>query len=299
MDLSIIIVSWNVSELLARLIDSILQFTEELQYEIIVIDNDSRDSTAKLLKEQYQQQITGKQIVIIANDFNAGFAKANNQGLKIARGKYVVFMNPDMELVENSFLKLKQLIEQMPDAGIATCRLLYAYKTVQPNVKGNPTFFSQLLILLKLHHFLRSLPSLKKYFQIDFDYSRKQYVEQVMGALIFMKKEIADKIGGWDENYWLWWEDIELCKNIKERGLEIVYLPITEIIHYEGKSFSQTSGWSKQKRFNRGMLTYFKKRRNYIAYYILLALQPVSYILTVLTKIFRVKPRSQSFIDKK
>ena len=295
MHLSIITVSWNVKDLLSRLLDSIFQFTENIEYEVIVVDNDSKDGTVAALRH-YQEWIDKGRLKIIANNFNAGFAKANNQGLAIAQGKYICFMNPDMELIENSFEKLVEFMDQTPNAGICTCRLIYGDKTIQPNVKSDPDFGSQMLVLLKLHHFLSWLPCLKKYLRKDFDYSKKQYIEQAMGALIFTRSELMAKIKGWDEEYWLWWEDIELCRRVRDEGQEIVYLPITEIIHYEGKSFAQTRGLSKQKRFNKGMLIYFRKHHSKLAYYILYCLQPVSLALTLLTQLFNIKPRTQSKI---
>jgi len=296
MDLSVITVNWNVKELVSRLIDSIFQYTDGLNFEVIVVDNDSRDGSVDFLRQNHKDWIDNGKLKIIANNFNAGFAKANNQGLKIAQGKYLLFMNPDMELTENSFLKLKEFMDQTPNVGIATCRLLYGDKTVQANVKSNPRLCDQALVLLKLHHFLSWLPCLKRYLRKDFDYSQNQYVEQVMGAFIFTRYELMNKIGGWNEDYWLWWEDVEMCKAVAEAGSEIVYLPITEVIHYEGKSFAQTHGLAKQKRFNRGMLIYFQKHHSVFAFSILCALQPISWLLTYITQFFKIKPRSQSQI---
>ena len=296
MNLSIITVNWNVKELVSHLIDSIFQYTDGLEFEVIVVDNDSRDGSVDFLRQNHKDWIDNGKLKIIANNFNAGFAKANNQGLKIAQGKYLLFMNPDMELTENSFLKLKEFMDQTPNVGIATCRLLYGDKTIQPTVKSNPEFCDQVLVLLKLHHFLSWLPCLKRYLRKDFDYSQKQYVEQVMGAFIFTRYELMNKIGGWNEDYWLWWEDVEMCKAVAEAGSEIVYLPITEVIHYEGKSFAQTHGLAKQKRFNRGMLIYFQKHHSVFAFSILCALQPISWLLTYITQFFKIKPRSQSQI---
>jgi len=296
MDLSIVTVSWNVKELLNRMIDSVFHYTDGLDYEVIVVDNDSKDGSIPYLRQHYQEWIQNKKLKIIDNKFNAGFAKANNQGLKIAIGKYNCFMNPDMELVENSFLKLHQFMEQTPSAGICTCRLLYGDKTIQANVKSNPGFCDQLLVLLKLHHFLSWLPCLKKYLRKGFDFTQKQYIEQAMGAFIFTRKKLMDKINGWDEDYWLWWEDVELCKTVQEQGQDIIYLPITEVIHYEGKSFAQTHGLNKQKRFNKGMLLYFKKHHSKLAYIALCFFQPISWFLTLLTQTLKIKSRTQSKI---
>jgi len=294
MDLSIIIVSWNVKELLSRLLDSIFQYTEGISYEIIVIDNDSRDGTIDFLKTQYREQISSQQLKLIENKFNAGFAKANNQGLKIASGEFIAFMNPDMELLENSFEKTMLAIKQSPNVGVVTARLLYADKSLQPNLKSFPTLASQILVLLKLHHFFFWLPVLRKYFLKNINYAEYNYVDQVMGAFIFTRKEIIEKIGGWDEDYWLWWEDVELCRRIKDLNYDILYIPTTEIIHYEGKSFEQTSGLRKQLRFNRGLLTYFEKHHSKFSVIILHIFLPISLFLSILTKLFHIRPRPQS-----
>ncbi|MBI5254188.1 glycosyltransferase family 2 protein [Candidatus Falkowbacteria bacterium] len=292
--LSIITVSWNVKELVKRMIDSIFCFTTNIDFEIIVVDNDSKDGTVDLLRQQFKEQIVAGKLKIIANDFNAGFSKANNQCLQIAKGDFILFMNPDMELLENSFEKLINFMNARQDVDICTCRLLYADKTIQPNIKNNPTLFSQILVLLKLHHFFKNLPVLKSYFATSFDYSKEQQVQQIMGAFVFTKRDAITKLKGWAEQYWLLWEDVDLCKRSQQLNMKIKFTPITEIVHYEGKSFAQTFGTKKQKRFNRGMLIYFKKYHSIFTWLTLIILQPISLLLTLLTQLFKIKPRTQS-----
>jgi GT2 family glycosyltransferase len=296
MDVSIVTVSWNVRDLLSRLLDSIFQYTDDIKFEVIIIDNNSKDGTVEHITQNFSQWINSNQLKIIHNDNNAGFAKANNQGLAQAKGKYVCFMNPDMELLENTFKKMKQFMDQSPDVGIATCRLLYPDKTIQSNIKTNPTLCSQIFVLLKLHHFFFWLPCLKKYLQKNFDYTQKQYIEQAMGAFVFTTKSLMSKIEGWNESYWLWWEDVELYKSVQKQNKDIVYLPITEIIHFEGKSFAQTKGLSKQKRFNKGMLHYFSRHHSKLSYFVLYILQPASWFLTIITQLLKIKARPQSRI---
>ncbi|MFH0779530.1 MAG: glycosyltransferase family 2 protein [Parcubacteria group bacterium] len=292
-NLSIIIVNWNVIDLLTRLLDSIFQYTERVEYEVIVVDNNSIDGSVNVLKIKYKDQINAGLLKIINNDYNAGFAKANNQGMRISQGEYLLFMNPDMELIDSNYLKLIDFMKASPNVGICACRLTFGDHTIQANIKADPDLGSQILIMLKLHHFLSWLPCLKKYLQKDFDYSQNKYVEQAMGAFIFTKKEIMEKLGGWDESYPLWWEDVELCKKMRGSGYEIVYVPSVEAIHYGGQSFVQAPTFQKQKRFNKGMLIYFKKHHAKFAYFILYILQPVNLFLTLLVKIFNVKPRMQ------
>jgi len=293
-DVSIVIVNWNVKEIVTKMIQSLFEYTRNIRFEIILVDNKSADGSVEHLQQIFRSQINERRFIIIPNDFNAGFAKANNQGLKIAKGEYVFFMNPDMEIKENVVLKLHDYFESKTNAGIVTCRLVYADKTIQPSVKTLPDLCSQILILLKLHHFLNWLPCIKNYLMKDFNYLSEREVEQAMGACIFTKKEIMNKIGGWDESYWLWWEDVELCQNILAQGYKIYFTPLAEVTHYEGKSFAQTFGLKKQKRFNQGMLRYFKKHHQPYEYWVLYVLQPLSWLLTLLTQFLKIKARPQS-----
>ncbi|MFH0988117.1 MAG: glycosyltransferase family 2 protein [Parcubacteria group bacterium] len=297
MDLSIVIVNWNVRDQLARLLNSILKFTSGLEYEVIIVDNQSKDGSVNYLREQFKTEINDKKLIIIDNQFNAGFAKGNNQGLKISQGKYVLFMNPDMELLENSFLILKQFLDNNPAVGVCTCRLLNNDKTIQANVKNDPTLCSQIFVMLKIHHFFSWLPCLNKYFAKDFGYDERCEVKQIMGAFVFARRELLDTIHGWDEDYWLWWEDVEFCIQTRRTGAQIIFLPDTEVIHYESQSFAQqTRALMKQRRFNRGLLTFFRKNHSRPAYLVLYCLQPISMILTIITKLFKIKQRPQSRI---
>jgi hypothetical protein len=296
MQLSIVTVTWNSKSLITKLLESILHFTKNIKYEIIVVDNNSSDGTVDTIQKTFRSEINAGVIRVIANHDNRGFSKGNNQGLKISRGQYVLFMNPDMELVENSFGKIIDFLEKNEDVNACTCQLNYGDNSLQKTIKRFPTLLSQLLILLKLHHFLKKNKSIRKYLALDFDYTQEQPVEQAMGAFIFLRRSLIEKIKGWDEDYPLLWEDIELCKRIAQLGQKILYLPSTHVIHYESQSFAQVPSLNKQKRFNRGMLIYFKKHHTFIEYLILLLMQPLSYFLAFLTQILHIKQRPQSSI---
>ncbi|MEK7067425.1 MAG: glycosyltransferase family 2 protein [Patescibacteria group bacterium] len=290
MDVSIIIVNWNVKELLYRCLQSIFIFANNLEYEIIVVDNFSLDGSVQMLNDL---SFAHKNLRVIFNQENAGFARANNQGLQVAQGKYALFMNPDMELVENTPHLLFHYLEARPGIAACTCQLQYGEGNRQPNIKRDPTFWSQLWILYKLHHIYQP-PFLKKYLAKNFEYAREQEVEQVMGAFIFTRREVMKKIGGWSEDYFLWWEDIDLCKRLRQLGEVIVYTPISRVLHYEGRSFARQLSFSKQRRFNRGLLTYFKKYHNRFAWFVLFLASIDSLGLAWVSQLFRFKPRSQS-----
>lgn len=295
MDVSIIIVNWNVRDLLVKCLESVFRRTKDIDFEVIVVDNASNDNSVTEIRKAFSSEILNNKLLIIANRHNNGFAKANNQGLREAKGKYVLFMNPDMEFIDNTIHKMIGVIEAEDNIGACACQLLYGDRTLQPNVKNDPTFFSQLLIELKLHHIIKTR-SLKKYLAKDFDYTKTSSVQQIMGAFVFTKKSIMKELNGWDEDYWLWWEDLDLCKRIRMKNYKIVYSPVSQVVHYEGKSFAQQMSVPKQKRFVRGLLTYFKKHHSKLAYYILLIFSPISIFLAYLSQILKIKPKTQSKI---
>ena len=232
---------------------------------------------------------------LIASNVNLGFAKANNLALSQTRGEYVLFMNPDMELTENSFPQLIEIMENDDKIALATCRLIYPDGSLQCNIKNNPGLCDQLLILLKLHHYLQP-KCLKKYLAKNFDYDKEQEVKQIMGAFVFSRGEIIKEIKGWDEDYFIWWEDLDLCKRIQDFGFKIVYTPKTKIIHHEAKSFVQQQSLERQKRFNKGMTLYFLKHKGVLSYLVVKLFSYISLVLAWLTQILNVKPKTQAQI---
>ncbi|MCX6745076.1 MAG: glycosyltransferase family 2 protein, partial [Candidatus Parcubacteria bacterium] len=259
MQLSVIIVNWNVKDLLRKNLQSIFKFTQGLEFEVFVVDNASKDGSVQMVIQEFPQ------VNLIASNENLGFAKGNNLALEQATGKYVLFMNPDMELKENSFNVLVDWMESNTKIDLGTCQLIYPDGSRQNNIKNNPGLCDQLLILLKLHHLIQP-KCLKEYLAKDFDYTKEQEVKQIMGAFILVKNEVIKNLGGWDEDYYLWWEDLDLCKRAQDKGYQIWYAPITKVIHYEAKSFEQQMSLVKQRRFNRGMRTYFLKFNGLMVY---------------------------------
>ena len=289
MDISIIIVSWNVKDLLKKCLQSIYDKTQDLEFEVFVIDNASKDGSAVMVAMEFPQ------VNLTASNKNLGFAKANNLALEQARGKYVLFLNPDTELTENTFKIMLDLMENDDKIALSTCQLNYSDGALQKNIKNNPGLCDQLLILLKLHHFIQP-KCLQKYLAKNFDYSKEQKVKQIMGAFIFAKTSIIQEIGGFDTDYFIWWEDLDLCKKIQKLGYKIIYTPKTKIIHHEAKSFQQQMSLEKQKMFNRGMGIYFKKHGGLFGYLIISLLKPVSLLLAWISQAFKIKSKTQSKI---
>ncbi|MCX6744128.1 MAG: glycosyltransferase family 2 protein [Candidatus Parcubacteria bacterium] len=289
MQLSIIIINWNVKDLLRKNLQSIFKLTQGLEFEVFVVDNASKDGSVAMIMSEFPQ------VNLIASNENLGFAKGNNLALEQATGKYVLFMNPDMELKENSFKILVDWMGLNSKIDLGTCQLIYPDGSRQNNIKNNPGLCDQLLILLKLHHLIQ-LKCLKQYLAKDFDYTKEQEVKQIMGAFTLVKNEVIADLGGWDEDYFLWWEDLDLCKRAQAKGYQIWYTPQTKVIHYEAKSFEQEVSLVKQKRFNRGMEFYFRKHSGSFSCLVVKLLSFISLGLAWVSQILKVKPRTQSKI---
>jgi len=252
-ELSIIIVSWNVKELLKGCLQSIFKFQNNLALEVIVVDNASSDSTVEMIKKEFPN------VKVIANTNNLGFAAANNQGIKESTGEYLLILNPDTKIIKDSLKKMLDFIKQNNQVGIAGFKHVNPDFTLQPSVRRFPNFWPLFFILTKIYKIFPKLPAVEDYFAKDLDYKIPQPVDQVAGSCMLIRKKVLEQIGLFDEKFFIWFEEVDLCKRAKSAGLEVWYTPIAEIIHYGGQSFNQKLTWEKQKLFFQSACYYFKK----------------------------------------
>jgi len=284
MALSIIIVSWNVKKLLKQCLNSIYQYTKEINFEIFVVDNNSQDQTVTMVKKCFPQ------VKIIANQKNLGFAKANNQAIKKAQGNYILLLNPDTEIKENSFKKMIEFLKKYPKVGILGPKLTNTDGSVQQSVRSFPTICDQALILLKIHCLFPKFKCLKQYFKTDFDYQKTQIVDQVMGACFLIKKQVLSEIGILDPGFYIWFEEVDFCKRAQNAGWKIMYFAQTAVIHYFGQSFKQMLSLRKQKIWNQSLQYYFLKHHSFAKYLILVFLGYPALILSYLIeKVYQKK----------
>lgn len=287
MDISIIIVSWNVRDLLKRCLTSIFKHSQGISFEVLVVDNASADGTADMVAREFPQ------VTLLVQRENLGFAKANNIGLAQSQGTHVFFLNPDTEIFENSIKILFDILESNPVVALVGPRLVYPDTATQPSVKRDPTVCDQVIIALKLHHTVKPR-CLTRYLAKDFDYGKEEQVQQLMGAAIAARGSVIRRMGGWNERYFIWWEDVDLCARVRAAGHTVLYTPLTTVIHHEGKSFVQQRSFSKQRRFMRGMRTYFKLHRPIWEYLIISLITPLSLVLALAAQLLRIKPQTQS-----
>lgn len=253
MDLSIVIVSWNTKDLLRKCLQSIYQYKNNIQLEIFVVDNNSQDGSVDMVAKEFPE------VKLIANKENKGFAGANNQAIKLSTGKYVLLLNPDTEVLPETIGESINYMENHARCGIMGCQMLNPDMSLQPSVRRFPVLWPILLMFLKLPKLLSHIASIDRYLATDFDYTKEQDVDQVMGAFMMVRREFIDKGSMLDEDFFIWFEEVDLCKRCWKAGFTVSYYPDARVIHYGGQSFSQQKVINKQFRFFNSALIYFKK----------------------------------------
>ncbi|HMN24279.1 MAG TPA: glycosyltransferase [Ignavibacteriaceae bacterium] len=253
MDLSIIIVNYNVKEFLQNLIHSIEKASLNLTKEILIVDNASDDGSVEFIKEKFPQ------IKLIANQKNLGFGKANNIGLKQANGKYILLLNPDTLVAEDTFEKMIKFFESNSEAGLAGCKILNPDGSLQlacrRSFPGPWTSFTKVTGLSNL------FPNSKIFARYNLTYldENKTYeVDAISGSFMMMRKEVYEKVGGFDEQFFMYGEDLDLCYRIQKSGFKVYYVHSTQIIHYKGES-TKRSSLDETKVFYNAMHLFVKK----------------------------------------
>lgn len=254
MQLSIITVTWNSEEFIAPLILSVQKACSNISFEHVIVDNASSDKTVEIIKQQFPH------IQLIKNATNIGFAAANNMAASRAKGKYFLFLNPDIQIKNGNFADLIQWMDEHEGAAIAGIKLVNKNHELDSArlPRRFPTVFDQLIVVLKLHHIFPSL--LDRYLYKDKDFNQIQEVDSVPGSGLMMRRSLYEACGyAFDPRYYIWFEDVDMCKEAFRRGKKVIYLTYVEAIDYVGKSFKKSSWIWRQKKFIKSMYTYFKK----------------------------------------
>ncbi len=271
-DLSIIIVSWNVRDLLRACLRSVIRgqasgvrghgsdagdLTTDhrpLTIELIVVDNASADGSAEMVAAEFPQAR------LVANATNWGFTAANNQGLALAHGRYVLFLNPDTEVVGDALATMVAYMDAHPEAGALGPQLRYGDGSLQPSRRRFPTLATALFESTPLawHWPPARNPWARRYHMADTPDDQTQPVDWVVGAALLVRREVLDQVGGFDEGYFMYSEELDLCRRIKAAGWEVHYFPCARIIHHEGKSSEQVIA-ARHIHFHTSRVRYFRK----------------------------------------
>jgi GT2 family glycosyltransferase len=288
MSLSIIIVSWNTRELTLKCLESIFNFlSNKIDFEVFVVDNHSTDGTVEHVTQTFR---SAKNLRIIENRENLGFAKANNLALKQARGEFILLLNPDTELIDDSLLKLIDFLQTDATIGLAGPKLLNSDLTLQKSCRQFPTLLDQIFIQLKFYNLWpEKIKIIRDYFMLDFLHDQIRAVDQIMGAAMLIKREVMVKVGFLDEKFWALFEEVDFCKRAKDVGYQTYFYPDAKIIHHKEQSFRQLPSLKKQINFNRSLYHYFKKHKPWWQFFLLWLLQPLNLFLTWLDSVAGIR----------
>lgn len=221
--LSVVIVSYNTKELLSNCLHSLKKVEKELDFEVIVSDNGSIDGSVELVKEKFPNTI------LIENKINLGFAKGNNVAKKYCRGECVLFLNSDTEVYPHTLKKTVEYLKSHPEVGALTCKLILPSGKLDKDARRR--FPTPKISFKRLF-----LGNTRDYWYEDVDPDIVQEVDVIQGAYFLVEKKLLDKVGWFDEDYFLDGEDIDLCWKIKESGYKIVYYPVAKTLHVKKAS---------------------------------------------------------------
>jgi len=216
------------------------------------VDNASSDGSVEMVRAEFPQ------VRLIANERNLGFTRGNNQGLALSRGRYVLFLNPDTEVVGDALATMVHYMDDHPDVGALGPLLRYPDGSVQSSRRRFPTLGTALFESTLLELWWPGNPWARRYRMADWPDDVEQEVDWVVGACLLARREVLDQVGGFDEGFFMYSEEMDLCRRIKAAGWRVVYLPSAQVIHHEGKSSEQVVP-ARHIHFQTSKVRYFRK----------------------------------------
>lgn len=274
MDISVITVTWNNQAHIAKQLKSVQAHLADFSFEQFVVDNASTDESAKIAEKNGA--------TVIKNSNNNGFAAANNQAFAKATGEYILFLNPDMELKSS----LKPFITKMneeEDIAIMSGKLVDEDgKQIREALpRRQPRVWEMIVWLLKLQRIFPALHNHHRYAGIDF--TKAQDVESVRGSFMLVRKSFLDKLGfAFDPRYFIWFEDLDLCREAMKRNVRVVYDPAVQAVDLVGQSFAKRKKAWRGAMFTRSMLTYAQKWEPAYKWIWIAILRPFSILLSAI-----------------
>ncbi len=231
-ELSIIIVNYNTRDLLDDCLESLYAAERPSGgMEIIVVDNASGDGSQAMARQKYPDAR------LIASQENLGFARANNRGAAVAQGQYLLFLNSDTKVEPRALVEPLGYLKAHPQTGAITVHLVYPDGRRDPdNHRGFPTPWNSLCHFSGLGRLFPRSPRLNGYFQAYRDFSQTHAIDVIAGSFMMMPAAVCRELGGWDETYFFYGEDIDLCYRLRQAGYVIIYYPHVRVLHYKGAS---------------------------------------------------------------
>lgn len=255
-DISIVIVNYKVKEYVSNLLSSIRKAASNYAVQVFVVDNDSGDDSVSYLRKRHPD------VSYIANKDNLGFGKANNQAIKQAKGDFTLIINPDTLVSEDTFSSLIAHMNAHPDCGAAGCKILNPDGSYAPESKRSvPTIWAALTKLLGLHSIFPKSRLFGQYYLSWLSEDQHAKVPVLSGSFMFWRTELLQQLEGFDERFFMYGEDIDLCYRVQQTNYHIDYVPTTSIIHYKGES-TKKGDLRYIRIFNEAMYLFFDKHHS-------------------------------------
>ncbi len=259
MDVSIIIVNWNTRDLLRNCLQSIYEHTGKSNLELIVIDNASTDGSAEMVKKNFLG------VILIENTENYGFAAANNQGIKIAKGRYVILLNSDTVVLDNAIAKMVSFADIYPEAAVLGCRVLNPDSSLQLTCFMFPSVANMLLSSTYLYKLFPKSKLFGRERMTWWNRNDAREVDVVTGCFMLIRQEAIREVGLMDESFFMYGEETDWCYRFKQAGWKVMFAPVGEIIHLGGASSRQTSS-EMTLQLRGSILLFLKKHKSRFAY---------------------------------
>lgn len=252
MQISVVILNYNVRYFLELCVLSVQQALQNIDSEIIVVDNCSPDDSCAMMRDRFPE------VKLIANTDNSGFPKGNNIGVAQARGKYICILNPDTVVSEDTFEKLLLFAEAQPDLGIVGCQLIDGTGQFLPESKrGIPTPLVSLGRMSGLYKWFPKVSFFGKYYAQHLTQHQTGTVDVLVGAFMWMKRELYEQLGGFDEQFFMFGEDIDLSYRSLLSGKKNYYFADATVIHYKGESTVKDQKYLRN--FQQAMVLFYRK----------------------------------------
>lgn len=269
--MSIVIVSWNTREILRDCLLSLYQNPPQSEFEVIVVDNDSADGSAGMVEDDFPN------VALIKSPSNVGFAAANNLGFKVAKGDYILLLNSDTIVLGDALQKTLEYAQSKPDYGVVSCRMLNSDHSLQHNCFMLPSLLNSLIFLSGMYKIIPKSRFFGRAEMTWWNYQGEMDVEALKGCFMLVQRRALDEVGGMDERFFMYSEEIDWCYRFSKKGWKLGYFPGAEIVHLGGASAAKL-GPDRALIKDKSNVLYMRKHYSYPRYIAGYALMILFYV---------------------
>ncbi len=285
--LTIQIVNWNAREHLRQALRSLFEHAPTFPFEVLVLDNASQDGSVQMVEKEFPQ------VRLMVSERNLGFAKGHNELARYARGRYLLILNPDTLIMRNTLTKLVRFAEEHPEAGIIGAKLLNPDGSLQYSCRRFPNPIAAIFRNTPLGRLFPHNRYTRDYLMLDWDHNSVREVDWVSGAAMLVRREVYEQLGGFDERFFIYVEDVDLCYRAWQVGWKVLYYPDATIIHAIGRSTDLVAN-KMIVTFHQSMYKFYKKHYAHKTPFYLRPLIPIG--LALRASLFILKNYKDAFL---